>query len=56
MKIEKQPIIDELNRQIKRRRDSTRLGGDDADKVYLGEDIGKLEIAVLIIENMDWFS
>lgn len=56
MKLEKQLILDELMRQIKRRRDSVRLTGDDADKVYMGEDIGKLEVAISIIKGTDWFS
>jgi len=56
MKTERQPILDELDRQIKRRRDSVRLTGDTADIVYLGEDIGKLEIAIEVIKNLDWFS
>jgi len=49
-------MIDELQRQITRRRNSIGMTGDDADKVYMGEDIGKLEIAISVIKNLDWFS
>lgn len=53
-------VLDTLKYQLKRRRESVRLAGitysDDADKVYIGEDIGKLDVVIRIIHDMDWFS
>jgi len=56
MKIEKQPMIDELQRQITRRLKSIKMTDDVDDKVFMGEEIGKLEMAIFAVESVDWFS
>lgn len=44
-------IIETIESEITKLRSNIRYAGDDADKVYIGEAIGKLEVAAKIILN-----
>lgn len=51
---DKDRIIHCIKNEIDRLRENVRCAGDDADKVYIGEDIGQLEVAKQIIQNHDF--
>lgn len=47
-------IIEAIESEISRLRANVRMAGDDADIVYIGEDIGKLEVARNILRDHEW--
>lgn len=44
-------IIKSLEKEITRLRESVCDAGDTADVVYLGEDIGKLQVIISLLES-----
>lgn len=54
MEQRKAEIIELLELRIKYYRDCVRNAGDSADIIHLGQQIGKIEVAISVLQQESW--